>query len=344
MKNGNLVLLLFPLALFQPAFSQIRGGSDGPVPERRAMIKTQVDMVVADVLVTRPKSGRAISGLKKEDFVLFEEGVQQQVTHFSQNALPLSVILLVDRGACLDPFSSKVRSATREALARLKPEDEVALMSFSETTELVQDFTQDRERVAEALERLPHHEDEGDHCFNRAFYEAASYMRKAGNPDGRRVIILITGWTTSFDCSGPSAQKTRDAVLESGSVVCGLVPRTSLQQLESGAVKIATGVSKLLKIPTSSLKDLAEETGGEVFSDAPEKLDEVFGILMHHLRTRYTVGFVSSNSKRDGMFRRLKLQMAPSVEKREGKLVVRTRRGYIAPRTPGEAAQPSSVP
>ncbi|HEY3130999.1 MAG TPA: VWA domain-containing protein [Acidobacteriota bacterium] len=336
MNKGKVALLSLTLApFFQPAYSQLPSRPDGPVSDRRPVIKTQVDMVVADVLVTRPKSGRAVSGLKKEDFVLFEEGVQQQITHFSQNSLPLSVILLVDRGACLDPFNSQVRSATREALARLKPQDEVALMSFSETTELVQGFTQDRDRVAEALDRLPHHEDEGDHCFNRAFYEAASYMRKAGNPDGRRVIILITGWTTSFDCSGPSAQETRDAVLESGSVVCGLVPRTTAQQLESGIIRIATGVSRLMKIPTSSLKDLAEETGGEVFTDAPEKLDQAFGVLMHHLRTRYSLGFVSSNSKRDGTFRRLTLQLAPPVEKREGKLAVRTRRGYLAPRAAG---------
>src|SRR2546422_1898398 len=123
MKSGKIVLLSFTLALFfQPAYSQVPAQLDGPVPDRRPVIKTQVDMVVADVLVTRPKSGRAVSGLKKEDFVLFEEGVQQQITHFSQNTLPLSVILLVDRGACLDPFNSQVRSATREALGRLKPQ------------------------------------------------------------------------------------------------------------------------------------------------------------------------------------------------------------------------------
>jgi VWFA-related protein len=207
-------------------------------------------------------------------------------------------------------------------------------MTFSETTQLVRGFGEDRRRIADALELLPDHESEGNHCFNRAFYEAASYIRQAGNPDGRRVIIMITGWTTSFDCGAPSAQETRQAVFESGSVICGLVPRTAAQQFESGMVGMATGVARMFKFSTSSLKQLADETGGEVFNDTPANLDRSFNDLIDHLRTRYTLGFVSSNLRRDGAFRKLKLQISPEVYKREGKLAVKTRRGYVAPLAP----------
>src|SRR5438876_1626281 len=100
-------------------------------------IRLAVDLVVLDAQVIQQKTGRIIGDLKKEDFVLTEDGVKQEITHFGQDTLPLSVILLIDRGGCLDPFSDKVRHATLAALQRLRPQDEVALMSFANTTELI---------------------------------------------------------------------------------------------------------------------------------------------------------------------------------------------------------------
>src|SRR5260370_3356813 len=95
-------------------------------------VKLNVDLVVLDAQVVQRKTARIVGGLKKEDFVLREDGALQQITQFGKDSLPLSVILLVDRGGCLDPFSDKVRQATLDALARLKATDEVALMAFAE--------------------------------------------------------------------------------------------------------------------------------------------------------------------------------------------------------------------
>ena len=77
---------------------------------------------------------------------------------------------------------------------------------------------------------------------------------------------------------------------------------------------------------------LANETGGEVMSDTPEKLDTTFQTLIDHLRSRYNLGFVSTNKNRDGTTRKLKLDLTASVQKSQGKLVVKARRSYIAPR------------
>lgn len=314
----------------QPATGGVQqtiGDSSERAPDN---IRLAVDLVVLDAQVIQHKTGRIVGNLTRDDFVLAEDGVRQQVTQFSQDTLPLSVILMIDRGGCLDPFSDKVRHATLAALERFRPQDEVALMSFASTTEVVTGFGRGKDRILAGLDHLPPHDENADHCFNRAFYEAAGYMRRAGNPDGRRVIIMITGITAYFDCAGPSAEEARMAILESGSVVCGIIPKTTGQRMENGIMIAAAGIGGLFKAKSSNLKQLAEETGGEVLSDKPENLDRVFNDLIDHLRTRYTLGFVSTNRKRDGSFRKLKLELARPAQKSDERLVVKTKRGYVA--------------
>ena len=230
------------------------------------------------------------------------------------------------------PFTNEMHAATVHALSRLKDDDEVALMSFAKDVELVSPFRYDRQRVIDALDELPNPDEASDaHNFNSAFYEAAEYMKKAGNPAGRRVIILITGATTGFSRTGPTAEEARNAVLESGSVVCGLIPASAEQIIESRIIRgVGDVVDKITGARTSSLPQLAEETGGEVMRDKIENINTAFATLVEHLRTRYTIGFVSTNSKRDGTFRKLKLELSPATEKTNGKMVVKTRHGYIA--------------
>ncbi|MBD0370786.1 MAG: VWA domain-containing protein [Pyrinomonadaceae bacterium] len=296
-------------------------------------VKVDVDLVVLDALVLQKKTARVVGNLKQGDFVVMEDGVRQQITHFGQDTQPLSVLLLVDRGGCLDPFGEQVRAATLAALARLKPQDEVALMAYSDRVELVQGFVRDRKQIEDALGRVPRADEEADHCLNRAFYDAARYMVEAGNPVGRRVIIVITGVTSNFDCEGPSSKEAAHAIYESGSVVCGLIPSSAGQRMENGIVGMGTRIGRIFKVPTISINQLAEETGGEVLDDKPETLDRAFNTLIDHLRTRYQLGFVSSNKKRDGTTRKLKVEITPTTKKSQGELVVKTRRTYIAPKS-----------
>lgn len=335
-----LALLVLPLAFVLPktpapqSRPRIVGPKETAIPvSDEEVIKTDIDLVVLDALVLQKKTGRVVGDLKREDFALVEDGVPQQITHFSQNSLPLSVLLLIDRGGCLDPFSEGVRRAASEAVARLKPADEVAVMVYHDTVDLVEEFTRDRRAIADALERVPGHEETAEHCLDRAFYDAARYMVKAGNPVGRRVIIVVTAVTSAFACEGgPSVGEAKREVYESGSVVCGLIPRSAGQRVESGVYRAMTGISSVFKVPSLRINDLADETGGEVLDDKPENLDRTFDTLVEHLRTRYQLAFVPTNRKHDGTVRKLKLTIKPAAMKSQGKLAVKTRRSYVAPK------------
>ena len=337
-------LLLLTLVLFiagyyiSPALTQTRERTVGPGPTETTVkpgdiIKTDVDLITIDALVLQKNTSRVVGSLKQQDFLLSEDGSPQTITHFSQDNLPLSVVLLIDRGGCLDPFGQEVRRAANDALTRLKPADEVAVMTYADTVELQQGFTRDRRLLERALNWVPPHDERANHCLNTVFDSAADYMMKAGNPTGRRVIVAITGVTRNWDCNnGPSHTAATHSVFESGSVVCGIIPKTPEQVAENGMMRWATRFGRMAGVQYLDIQKLADETGGEILRDKPEELDQSFNTLITHLRTRYSFSFVSTNKKRDGTLRKLKVEVADGVQKSQGKLVVKARRSYVAPK------------
>ena len=333
------LFLIVTAFLIAPALPQTRERTVGPTRAEAnikvaEVIKTDVDLVTIDALVLQKNTPRVIGGLTQADFLVSEDGNKHTITHFSQDSLPLSVLLLIDRGGCLDPFGVIVRAAAKDSVLRLKASDEVAVMTYHDTVELRQEFTRDRRAVDTALSYVPPHDERANHCLNIALDEAANYMTKAANPNGRRVIILITGVTRNWDCrNGPSHTAATHSIFESGSVVCGIVPKTPEQMAENGAMRWATRFGRLGGAHYLDIQKLADETGGEIMHDEPEVLDRSFVTLITHLRTRYSLSFVSTNKARDGGVRKLKIDVADSVAKsRGGKVVVKARKSYVAPK------------
>jgi hypothetical protein len=106
-----------------------------------------------------------------------------------------------------------------------------------------------------------------------------------------------------------------------------------IQPFENGVQIMATRMGNIVGADYIDLQNLANETGGEVLSDKPEKLETTFQTLIDHLRSRYNLAFASTNKKRDGTTRTLKLDLDPARQKSQRKLVIKARRSYIAPRS-----------
>jgi hypothetical protein len=115
-------------------------------------------------------------------------------------------------------------------------------------------------------------------------------------------------------------------------VVSGIIPKSPAQVAENGMMRWATRFGRLGGVHYLDIQKLADETGGEVLRDKPEELDQTFNTLITHLRTRYSFSFVSTNKKRDGTMRKLKIDLADSVEKSQGRLVVKAKKSYVAPK------------
>jgi hypothetical protein len=95
------------------------------------MIRVSTRFVVLDALVENKKTGQPIGSLKAKDFLLAEDGVPQNISYFTHDQLPLSVVFLFDLTETVQPVLEPLAEGAREILSHLKPQDEVSVMVFS---------------------------------------------------------------------------------------------------------------------------------------------------------------------------------------------------------------------
>ena len=155
------------------------------------VIKVDTNLVSLDVQVLNNQTNTPVSGLKKEDFRLFDEQHRQEITFFKEETHPLSIILLFESSATLAPLLQQLHPEQWPISQYLKPDDEVAIMAFGAQVEVVQGFTKDKRAIIKGISRLPQLADRQNY-IRQALYQATQQMKRAINPVGRRAIIIIT--------------------------------------------------------------------------------------------------------------------------------------------------------
>lgn len=334
--NHSLKLILIAILVVSNLFS---GAASPQEPADEGSLKLRTDLVLLDVLPVQKKTARVVGDLTKEDFTVYEDGIKQTVSHFSRDKLPVSLILLVDRAGCVNPFDEQIRAATIKAINQLKPEDEVAIMTFSNKVKLFQPFTRDRQIIADKISTVEKQHESEQHYFNAAIYEASEYMKRAANPSGRRAIIALTSLEASIDFSKISEKEALNSVLESGAVVSGLLVQTLGGRFEQGIRGKPTSLLRHLGLRAGSLKMFVAETGGELTGAPPATIDVTLNRLVDRIRASYSLAYMSTNTARDGKRRKIRVMISPDVEKREGKTVLLSRRSYVVAKDEQGAAK-----
>lgn len=293
-------------------------------------IRLSTGLVVVDTQVVRPRTGEVVNGLTAADFELYEDGVRQEITHFSQDKLALSVILLIDLSGSVSPVLHYVSDGALSALQRLKEEDEVALMTFSSSTQLLQDFTRNREDVVAKIAGIEKQPviGQGTLLF-KALHDAAQHMSRAGNPTSRRVIVAITD-NVSWDYYqyGLTEQDVTDRIVKSGSMVCGLIVEGSLTRAEKMFRRDRDGRDLFRRRMT--IDQFANQTGGELMKAPSTEISSRLAQLIDHLRTSYSIGFSPGREGSDGRYRRITVSLTQQARKRLGNVEIRFKQGYYA--------------
>jgi Ca-activated chloride channel family protein len=292
------------------------------------IVKINTDLVVLDAQVLKKKDGKVINTLRREDFVLLEEGVKQEIVHFSQDRLPLSILLLLDLSASVRPVVQEIRNGALQALQYLRPEDEVALMTFADKTRLLQEFTRDRKKIVEQIGKTLETSFVGvGTSIHTALNEAVLQMNKSNDRLSRRVIIVVTdNIATMHSFTNPTIAQVNERLLEHSTVVCGL----TIGGESSKTLKMFMRGRSEKYNWTVRVDEFAEPTGGEVLIADTLNVNQRLADLISHLRVRYSIGYSPANNSRDGRFRRVSLSLTNEAAKREGEISIKTRQGYFA--------------
>ncbi len=291
----------FLLLIFATLFAQVplhaqEQGNPG-------VIRVDVSLVLVDATI-KTKSGQIMADLKQNDFQLREDGVPQKIDIFSRDELPINVALVLDLSDSIGPFLGPLRDAAMTALSALKPQDEVALFTFSTEAELRVPFTTDKTKIAQQINAF---QVGGATNINDGIFVAAKYLLNAP-PKGRRVIILIS------DDVGTSAggEGTRDIVTETIAADAVLYNLKIPGYNPQGTLLAASMVPGLVNI-----RKVADQTGGEIFDvKNVANLDTAFRDLITRIKTRYTLGYYTQATAATGKPHKLDVTLASSFGKK----------------------------
>ncbi len=311
-------------------------GQDETTPPQTPTIRVGVDLV--NILFSvRTKKGELIPNLEKQNFRVFEDGKEQVIQHFSRETdLPLTLGLLIDISASQERLIDIEREAAAAFFSSvIRKKDEAFLISFGKETELLQDYTNSPRLLRSAMNDLrgdgqipsvgpipnegpvPQVGPPKGTLLYDAVYLASD--EKLKSEVGRKAIVLITDGDDQG--STYNIRQAIEAAQKSDAIIYSIYYVDHMFYAQAGMFG-GGGAGELRKMST--------ETGGHVFTvDRKHPLSEIFKELQDELRNQYSIGYVPTNTNRDGSFRHVEIK----VDNKDYR--VQARNGYYA--TPNDA-------
>lgn len=326
--RGSVLLVAACLLASQPAGAPAARKAQAE-PQRRQEFQLTVrsDLVNVEVAVTDAR-GKFVAGLRRENFRVFDDGVEQPITHFAAMEAPARILLLVETSPAVYLLHREHLEAAQELLAALKPEDEVALGVYDQSARLLLPFSRDKLALAQALAGLRYN------LGTTQLYLLDSVAAALGWLDsvpGRRAMVLLT---TGLDTSSPERRAAVERKLSASDTVVFAVALGGALRGFRGRAETG-GETEVVSFEQAdrTLRALAERTGGQAyFPHKPAQFPALYREVGARLRHHYSLGF--QPRVLDGRYHPLAVQ----VFDERGRLLVPGgkyrayfRRGYLAP-------------
>src|SRR5262249_17925925 len=260
-------------------------------------LKVDVDLVMVNVTVA-DSDNRFITDLKAENFQIFEDKIEQQIRYFANEASPVSIGIIFDLSHSMERKLNFARDAAFKFLQTGTPQDEYFLVEFASRAKIAQGFTTDINRLRDRIAFTPA---EGATALYDGVYLGLAQLKRGQNP--KKALLLITDGEDNH--SRYSRGDIRDFVREADA---------QIYVIDMGRALVG---------------DLAEMTGGHSYRASVSDLEDVCQKIAVELKSQYVIGYASTNTNRDGKFRKLRVKVVPPAG--TSKLHVRAREGYFAP-------------
>jgi|SRR5579884_1493665 VWFA-related protein len=303
------LLLLFPQLPLRPAQSS---------QAQQPGIRVQVNLVNLFATVRDKKTKQIISSLQQDDFKIAEDGVEQKISFFSrESTLPITLGLLIDTSGSETNMLGAEQEAAVRFLSRVMRKGDLAMVvSFDTDSDLLADLTDDQGRLDRAINRTRINAPSAQGPLAQSipgtvFYDAvyAACHDRLAEEAGRKALVILTDAQDEG-----STLKLQDAI-------------EAAQRTDTVVHILLIGDSRFGGGNESIAKKLTDETGGRTIVVRSEKnLEQAFDQISEELRSQYTLGYYSSNTARDGSYRKVR------VETSRKDLEVLARRGYYAPK------------
>lgn len=294
-----------------------------PVPKAESDDVIRVDSVLVPIPVSvLDDNGRAIGGLRLEDFELKINGKVEQISELSRSETPIRLALLFDNSSSvLIAREFEKKAAIRFFRHVIRPEkDLVALFSVATATRLEQPFTRSVDQLTNAIELFPM--PEGATALLDGMIKAAEYLKDA---DGRRVIVIVSDGDDTY--SDTSLENTL-RVLQLTNCQVYVVKTTDFENYKRTGQRAGNANIRQLAAERR-MQEIARQTGGAVYSPVDEdELDRAFKQISAELAQQYVLSYYPENpTENPGAFQTIDVDV-----KKSGKTSIRTRSGYFVPR------------
>jgi VWFA-related protein len=293
-------------------------GQDPNAGKQGSRITLNVDLVVLHTTVIDDRQ-RFADGLKPENFRVFEDKVEQKISVFKREDVPVSMGLVIDNSGSMRDKRPRVNEAAITLVQASNPNDEAFVVNFNDDfyLDLDKDFTNSVPELKEALERI---DSRGSTALRDAILGSLDHLKKASKD--KKVLLVVTDGEDN--ASRNSLEKMIREVQKTDTVIytIGLLGQEN---------------KKEAKRARKALEQIAAASGGLAYF--PENVDDVHSIceqVAHDIRNQYILAYYSTNTRRDGTFRAVAVDVIPP--RGRGKLVARTRNGYYAPMDKSSAA------
>jgi Ca-activated chloride channel family protein len=312
-----LLLVLDPASAqhAKPAIERqiVAGVSDLPeIPRNDANLRVNSDLVLVPATVV-DRRDHLVAGLKREDFRLYEDKVEQEITHFVFEDVPVSVGFVFDASGSMAGKLPRSREAVAKFLNTANPDDEFFLVTFNDRVELLMGMTSETE---ELQNRLMWIQPKGATALLDAVYFSLQQMKKAHSPRKALIIISDGGDNRSRYTIGNLKSLLREAEVQiyAMGIFEPIVRPRAPEEVEGPNV----------------LREITEQSGGRSFEITHlNELSDVASKIGETLRNQYVLGFAPVNPRHDGKYHRLEVKLTST--KGLPKLHAYWRRGYYAP-------------
>lgn len=297
--------LLLGISLIGCAISLSGGESRGP--GNKPVFRVGVDTVFVKVAVTDPLN-RYVVGLDRSNFRVFDQKVEQSITHFVQQAAPISVGILFDVSGSMKANNNinAAKSAIVRFLQSANPEDQFFLVTFNQRPTLVAPFTNE---TAAIQNEISFKNPGGRTAVWDAVYLGLEQMKEAKNE--KKALILITDGEDNSSRYSPS--EVREFTRESDVQIYGI------------------GEEGKLGYGKSEIEEIVSMSGGRAFFPGSfNELDYYIDLIHSELRNQYVLGYVPNNKVHDGKWRKIQVKLDPPPGL--PRLIVHAKEGYYAPK------------